>query len=297
MSIFTLPSFVLKKRQIDLGLKKMIHQQQESLLKEACLYSFFSGGKRVRPIIVLMIKEALNCPYDILDAALAIEIFHTSSLIADDLPCMDNDLLRRGIESTHVKFGETTALLTSYGLVSLAFEKIYDCAEGIRDFDENLDAFSKNAAMLCLKAAAGAAGFKGATLGQSFDMNPVIACEKDLDDLLYLKTVTLFEVSCLFGWIFGGGALSQVDQVKEMALHFGMAYQIGDDLQDLDEDLEKGKKSNFAILFGEERAEKRFNEHVLGFEKALKDLNLETAEFLAVVKFIKGFSKKKVSRS
>ena len=297
MSIFTLPSFVLKKRQIDLGLRKMIHDQQDSLLKDACLYSFFSGGKRVRPMIVLMMRDALKCRYDILDAALAIEIFHTSSLIADDLPCMDNDLLRRGVPSTHAKFGETTALLTSYGLVSLAFEKIHDCAQSIALFDPNLEIFAMNAAMLSIKIAAQSAGFRGATLGQSFDMTPVIQCEKDLDDLLYLKTVTLFEVSCLFGWIFGGGSLARLDQVKELALHFGMAYQIGDDLQDLDEDREKGKKSNFAILFGEERAEMRFNAHVIGFQKALKELDLETAEFLAVVKFIKKFSKKKVSRS
>jgi geranylgeranyl pyrophosphate synthase len=121
MSFFQLPSFLLKKRSTDLALKEFVENIKDNTsLKEAIDYSIFNGGKRIRPIIVLMLQEALNCPYSIMDAALSIELFHTASLIADDLPMMDNDATRRDKPSTHIKFGETTALLASYGLILLS---------------------------------------------------------------------------------------------------------------------------------------------------------------------------------
>lgn len=292
MSFFQLPSFLLKKRSIDQALKELVSSFADNTsLKQAIDYSIFNGGKRIRPIIVLMLQEALHCPYSIMDAAVSIELFHTASLIADDLPMMDNDSMRRDKPATHVQFGETTALLSSYGLIALAFEKIHDCAKKIVAVDSTYETFAEKVSLMALKAASFAAGLGGATLGQFFDLNPNETCS--VENLIYLKTVTLFEVTFLFGWLFAGGALEKIDEVKKLAYHFGFAYQIADDLDDYEEDLKKGKTRNFVIAFGKEKASDRFNFHLEEMKTKMNELNLITGDFKALVMFIEKYGKSK----
>jgi geranylgeranyl diphosphate synthase type II len=292
MSFFQLPSFQSKKRLIDSALSDLLEKMEEKTeLKKAVEYAFFNGGKRVRPIIVLMLQEALNCPYSLIDAALSIELFHTASLIADDLPMMDNDAFRREKPALHIQFGETTALLASYGLIALSFEKIHDCSYNIIKFDPTLSNFSNDACLKALKAASFAAGLKGATLGQYYDLFPNEGCS--IKKLIYLKTVTLFEVAFLFGWIFGGGDQKKLDEIKKLAFNFGLAYQIADDLQDYDEDLQKGKIGNYALTFGKDTAKEAFSFHLQGVKKGLQELNLNTLDFKALVSFLEMYGNKK----
>ncbi len=288
MSFFQLPSFLMKKRLIDLALKDLVNSIEDNTnLKKAIDYSFFNGGKRIRPIIVLMLQEALNCPYSLIEAALSIELFHTASLIADDLPIMDNDDFRRNKPSTHIQFNETTALLASYGLIALSFEKIHECAQSIVHFDSSLTHFAATAALNALKAASFAAGIKGATLGQFYDLFPKEECS--IEKLIYLKTVTLFEVTFLFGWLFGGGKEEKIDEVKQLAYHFGMAYQIADDLNDKDEDFNKKKGGNYAITYGIENAFEMFSFHIEQIKKGIEALNLKTVDFKSLLQFIENF--------
>lgn len=285
MSFFLLPSFILKKQKIDQALKELIDSYEENTpLKKAIEYAISNGGKRIRPIIVLMIQEALKCPYSLIDAAISIELFHTASLIADDLPLMDNDSERRNLPSTHVQFGDTVALLASYGLIALSFEKIHDCSRYIREFDEKHEKFSYKACSLALKAASYSAGFKGATLGQFYDLFPDATCE--IEKLIYLKTITLFEVTFLFGWIFAGGSISEIDEVKKLSYHLGMAYQIADDINDLEDDLKKDKKVNYAISCGIESAFDKFQFHFEEMKKGIKDLGLNTQDFDCLISFL-----------
>lgn len=103
--------------------------KEESALKNAIYFALTNGGKRLRPLIVDLVAKALNKNQNVEASLLSIEFFHTASLIADDLPCMDNDDLRREKPSLHKQFGEATALLASYGLITKGFEKIYENLE------------------------------------------------------------------------------------------------------------------------------------------------------------------------
>jgi geranylgeranyl diphosphate synthase type II len=208
-------------------------------------------------------------------------------LIADDLPMMDNDHLRRDKPSTHVQFGETTALLSSYGLIALAFEKIHDCAKKIIEVNPAYEPFAEKVSLMALKAASFAAGLNGATLGQFFDLHPKEACS--VENLIYLKTVTLFEVTFLFGWLFSGGSLDKIDEVKELSYHFGFAYQIADDLDDYEEDLKKEKTRNFVIAYGIEEATNQFSFHLEKMKTKIEELKLTTADFKALVLFIEKY--------
>ena len=288
MSFFQLPSFIQKKQKIDHALEKLIQNYDENTnLKKAIEYSFFNGGKRIRPVMVLMLQEALNCPYDIIESAVSIELYHTASLIADDLPSMDNDNLRREHPACHVRFGDTVALLASYGLIALAFEKIHDCAASIRSFNIEYSEFSADACLNALKAASFSAGIQGATLGQYYDLFPNEDCS--IEKLMYLKTVTLFEVAFLFGWYFGGGDISKVEDVKKLSYHLGMAYQIADDIQDRQSDEEKGKNCNYAIYYGLENAKEMFSFHLEEVKLGLAELKLNTEDFIALVGFLENY--------
>lgn len=247
----------------EIALKKDIEAWgEEDGLKQACRYSLLSGGKRVRPLCTLSIASALSPGLDALEAALAIEYMHTASLIIDDLPCMDNDDYRRGKLSVHKVFGETTALLASYALMNLSYEKIYRATCNLENSQIGSPLKAKEAGLVALKEASQASGLNGATGGQFLDL---FSKNKDLSiikEIFYKKTVALFEVSFLFGWLFGGGSCEFVHHIKELAGHFGMAFQIADDLEDQVQDKERGEKVNVALLIGPQKAHQLYKEEI-----------------------------------
>jgi len=229
-------------------------------LKQACQYALLSGGKRLRPILVLLIAEALGKGTVPMDAAVAIEFFHTASLIADDLPCMDNEKWRRGKLALHHAYGETIALLASYGLITAAFEKIHAASAGL----------SADICALAVKEAAVAAGLKGATSGQYYDLFPPESSLEQLQRLHHLKTGTLFETAFVFGHLFGGGDVADLDEVRKCARHFGSAFQIADDLSDEEEDT---KEKNMVLFLGKEKALVLFEEQLKLYESSLEKLS------------------------
>lgn len=209
-----------------------------SLLSEACFYALKNGGKRFRPSIVYIIAEELG-DLCVDRAALSVEFFHTASLIADDLPCMDNDAMRRGKPSLHAVYGQQTALLATYALIAAG----YDCLRMGPQTALAIEQASKNTGIL------------GATGGQFLDLMPMQVTEERLLEVLYLKTGALFELSFVLGWIFGGGDVGLLDPLKKAAYHFGLAFQIADDLDDWEQD--RGKPYNFAHFAGKKRAKER----------------------------------------
>ena len=248
--------------------------EAQSQLHVAVEYALQSGGKRFRPLIVLSVAESL----DAMPAALCVEYFHTASLIADDLPCMDDDDLRRGKPSLHKAFNETTALLSSYALICAAFEKIHKNAEMMSEKLEKRQA--DKIGMIALKQASKAAGIEGATGGQFLDLFPPGGDLDTLMEVLRLKTVTLFETAFVLGWLFGGKDIAKLDIVRKAAHHFGLAFQIGDDLADLTQD--KPGSANIAIEMGEEKAEELFYNELNGFDECLKFLDLHSAGLKAL---------------
>ncbi|MEN9343666.1 MAG: geranyltranstransferase [Chlamydiota bacterium] len=254
--------------------KSILSLGDKNKLRDACEYALTNGGKRFRPLIVLLVAEALNNGLNVYESALAVEFFHTASLIADDLPCMDNDDERREKPSLHKVYGESIALLASYALITAAFEKIHSNASVMQSAPSPFCHFSDRACVVALEAATRCSGILGATGGQFYDLFPPNQNLETVKQVIYKKTVTLFEVSFLLGWVFGGGDLSKLDKLRSASYHFGMSFQIADDLADMVQDEKNQKEMSIARLIGKERAFFCFEEEMRLFRKEMQELNI-----------------------
>jgi geranylgeranyl diphosphate synthase, type II len=259
--------------------KSILSLGEKTKLRDACEYALKSGGKRFRPLLVLLVAEALDNNLNALDAALSVEFFHTASLIVDDLPCMDNEEERRSQPTLHKIYGESIALLSSYALICAAFEKIHTNTMVMRQAKSPYKEMADAAGVIALEYAARCAGISGATGGQFHDIFPPNLSLETLRQVIYQKTVTLFEVAFAFGWVFGGGDPYRLDQVKKSAYHFGMAFQIADDLGDLAQDEKNQREINLAKHIGKERAYAVFEEELKLFKITLMELGLDTPSF------------------
>jgi geranylgeranyl diphosphate synthase, type II len=253
---------------------------EKTKLRDAVEYALTNGGKRFRPLIVLMVTEALGNDLPVSSAALSVEFFHTASLIADDLPCMDNDEERRDKPSLHKVYGETIALLASYALITAAFEMIHKNVVSLKEIAHPCSQNADYIGSLALENAAKCSGILGATGGQFLDLFPPILSLDGVKQVIYKKTVTLFEVSFVFGWMFGGGDLTKLEKVKQLAYHLGMAFQIADDLGDIAQDEKKQKEISMVHFVGKERAFAIFTEEMNLFEKKLLELDICSPSFL-----------------
>lgn len=273
-------SFFLLRDKIEKEIaKSIIGLGPKTKLRDACEYALLSGGKRLRPIITLMVAEGLGNDLDVAPSALAVEFMHTASLIADDLPCMDNEDERRDKPSVHKAFGESVAVLASYSLIFAGYEKLQENAEVMQEASPPFSGFAETVCCIALKEASIAAGIAGATMGQYLDLYPPNQNFDTIKDVLYKKTVTLFEMAFVFGWLFGGGMIGRLDEVKKCAYHFGMAFQIADDLGDLVQDEKNQREANSAKVLGKERAYKIFQKEMESFQKLLVELQISTPSF------------------
>ena len=205
-------------------------------VKEAMRYSAMAGGKRVRPLLVL--EFCRICGGDVetaLPFACAVEMVHTYSLIHDDLPCMDDDDLRRGRPSCHVKFGEATALLAGDALLSLAFETAlcdnYICSGRVKP--ENVAAAAR-----LLASASGASGMVG---GQIIDLESE-GRRVSLETLEFMhnqKTGAMICAAAQMGCVIAGAGKDRIKAAGEFARRLGLAFQIVDDILDVTGDRDK----------------------------------------------------------
>lgn len=282
METFAIYSKLMQmKSEIDVSLVKTFPKKNK--LSEAICYSLQGEGKRVRPMIVYVVAEALGHGLNVNEVAQASEFFHTASLIADDLPCMDNDDFRRSKPSLHKVFGETTALLASYALISEAFRKIYQNGETMKQGKEPFSSNAEKATLIALECASRCSGVEGATLGQFIDLFPGSQSLEEVERVIYLKTIALFEGSFVMGWVFGGGEVEKLDSVKKLAFHFGMAFQIRDDISDMEQDAKKKQHVNMALAIGEHAARKRFSKELNRAERLLHELNLHGPLFQTIL--------------
>ncbi|MFN4351816.1 MAG: polyprenyl synthetase family protein [Hylemonella sp.] len=198
-------------------------------LGEAMRYSVLDGGKRLRPLLVLAASEAVGGnERAALRAACAAELIHAYSLVHDDMPCMDNDVLRRGKPTVHVKFGEAGALLAGDALQALAFELLTPENDGVPEAMQ---------ARLCrlLAHAAGSAGMAG---GQAIDLASVglKLDETQLRQMHRLKTGALLQGSVLMGAACGGVSASERQALSDYGAALGLAFQVVDDILDVTAD-------------------------------------------------------------
>ena len=223
---------------------------------EAARYSLLAGGKRIRAILVLeFCRMCGGDPKNALDVACAIEMLHAYSLIHDDLPCMDNDDLRRGKPTNHIVFGECVATLAGDVLQAEAFGTILRSA------------LPDEARLRCATQLANAVGFDGMCGGQYLDMigEGKALSSDELDEINAKKTGALLTAACTMGVAAAGGSRAQEEAAAAYGAAVGMAFQIRDDMLDaLSSEEELGKpvgsdvaehKNTYMVLLGKEACE------------------------------------------
>jgi farnesyl diphosphate synthase len=205
-------------------------------VQEAMRYATFAGGKRLRPFLVLHCAALFGVdPTHAVRVAAAIEVLHTYSLVHDDLPCMDDDALRRGRPTTHIAFDEASAVLAGDALLTIAFEILAH------------EATHPSADVRCRLVArlAQAAGSEGMIGGQMIDMQAPDRTfgAEEIILLQRLKTGQLFEFSCEAGAILGEASLEHRECLRSYARDMGLVFQITDDLLDVTSTAEKTGKA------------------------------------------------------
>ncbi|GIS61226.1 MAG: farnesyl-diphosphate synthase [Planctomycetaceae bacterium] len=209
-------------------------------LLEAMRYSLMAGGKRLRPILVLLAAEACGAdPRDAMPAACAVEMVHTYSLIHDDLPAMDDDDLRRGQPTSHVAFGEAMAILAGDALLTRAFEIL------AADLPDPVVAAE------CCRVLASAGGSDGMVGGQVADLAATNTSPESVDDPLQVlgdihrrKTGRLLAASLELGAVVAGAEKQVRESLLDYGQQVGLAFQVADDLLDVEGDINRTGKTS-----------------------------------------------------
>jgi farnesyl diphosphate synthase len=212
--------------EVEAALERWVPDDAPAGLGQAMRYAVLDGGKRLRPLLVLAAAEAVHGqPEAALRAACAVELIHAYSLVHDDMPCMDNDVLRRGKPTVHVQYGEAQALLAGDALQALAFELLLP-DEGVLP--------AAVSARLCrlLAQAAGAQGMAG---GQAIDLASVglLLDQSALENMHRKKTGALLQASVLMGAASATVDAQTVDALADYGAALGLAFQVVDDILDV----------------------------------------------------------------
>ena len=229
---------------------------------EAVRYALLAPGKRIRPLLTLLAAVDFGAAVtDALDVACATEMVHTASLVLDDLPCMDDSRLRRGQPTVHVRYGESTAILAAVALLNQAFATVTRATR--LPFETRLALVERLSAAI---------GLDGLVTGQENDLHDRAAgtTVARLETLNHQKTSVLFEAALEIGARVAGAADRSIDELRQVAAHLGLAYQIADDLFDVSvavgpqlKDLRKDdNKPTVVSILGAERARERFSHHM-----------------------------------
>lgn len=221
-----------RERAQEVVLRLLPFENVPKALAEAMRYAVSTGGKRIRPLLVLTASEAAASdegdPEAALQAAAAIEYLHSYTLIHDDLPSMDNSSLRRGSPTVHIKYGEALAILAGDALQAHAFDVISQPTKLSPERTNNL--------VRVLAKAAGPAGVVG---GQVEDIANTPLDAERLSYIQLHKTADLFKASMLLGAIAGGGTDDEIEALGHYGEALGVAFQIIDDILDADEENEE----------------------------------------------------------
>ncbi len=255
---------ILKQKNFEASLQDRINNKLISIsndsnqIDESIAYALSNPGKRVRPLLVYLVGDALNIPKDNLDSiAIASEIIHTYSLVHDDLPCMDDDDLRRGAPTLHKKYSESTAVLAGDAMQSLAIQIILQ--------DQNL---SSDIKVMITKFLMETIGNQGMILGQALDIEfeGQQVSKDQIIHMNHLKTGLLIEFCVLAPVLI---ANTRNEDWEQIASNVGIAFQLIDDLLDLEESEENlGKATN-----KDQIKNKKSVPLVLGISETLIEIN------------------------
>jgi len=289
--IFDLNAFLTTQRDIintclENGLKKASTNDR---LSAAMNYAAMAGGKRIRPVLCLSAAGAVGGdPQVVMPLACALEMIHTYSLIHDDLPAMDDDQLRRGKPTCHIQFDEATAILAGDALLALAFEILSDPSNSLSP-ERHLNIIS-----LLAKASGGTGMVDGqmrdiSTEGKKLSLDA-------LEKLHSLKTGALIEAAVVSGAIMGGGTIGQIERLQLYAQKIGLAFQISDDILNVEGDPEvMGKaagtddskqKNTFPALIGLNASKKYAQKLIEEASSAISSFDTRSDPLRAIASYI-----------
>lgn len=287
--IFDLKNYLVQKSKYVNGLLLKYLPKDKSIISQAMRYSVLAGGKRLRPILVMLGAEMFGLkPSKIEPAICAVEFLHTYSLIHDDLPAMDNDDLRRGKPTSHKKFGESAAILAGDALLTETFNLIAK---------SNVPA---DRIVKTIKMFADYSGYKGMIAGQAEDTieagkwngKNVSFCKKKLEYIHIHKTSDLIKASLSMGAILAGAKDTDLKALEKYGHNIGIAFQIADDILDVYADKKLlGKKGSdadndkltYLRLYGKQQSEQNAKQLIQDAKKAISKFknNREVLESLA----------------
>ncbi len=270
-------------------LKRFIKKQKKSELIIPMKYGLFSGGKKIRSKILIDIGSLFKLNYNsLIIIGSAVECIHAYSLIHDDLPCMDNDLIRRGKPSTHVKFGESTAVLAGNSLLTMAFEILSH--EGLRVPEKTkinlINKISESSGHL------GIAG--GQYLDLSYEHKKV--SKKKIVEMEIKKTGKLFTFCCVAPLILKNKSKKEIQKFENIGAKIGLLFQLADDLIDhkgsflsagkkTGKDKKKGKATLISLL-GYKNTVKYANNLILKINREIKEYGTNSKNLSKTLEYI-----------
>lgn len=249
---------IQKANSVNKALDYAVSLRDPQKIHEAMRYSLLAGGKRVRPVLCIAACELVGGDESkAMPSACAVEMIHTMSLIHDDLPCMDNDDLRRGKPTNHKVFGEDVAVLAGDALLAFAFEHIATATKGV----------PPSRIVRVIGELAKAIGAEGLVAGQVVDIASEGLADVGLEHLEFIhahKTAALLEGSVVLGAILGGGSNEEVEKLRNFARCIGLLFQVVDDILDVTKSSkELGKTAGKDLV-----ADKTTYPKLMGLEKS-----------------------------
>lgn len=276
---------------VDQALDRWVPPESEdpSAIHRAMRYSLFAGGKRIRPLLAMAAAHAVSdAPAGIESAACALELIHTYSLIHDDLPALDNDDLRRGRPTCHKVFGDAMAILAGDALLTLAFEVL-----------SKIEWLSAERRVELIRELAIASGTVGGMIGgqvNDLEGEGKFPTAHLLDSIHRAKTGALLRASVRMGGIYAGADHHQLKALTRFGEHIGLAFQIVDDVLDVEQPSEalgktagkdaKQKKITFPAVYGIERSREMAEQERLQAHLALKDFDDRAGRLLELAELI-----------
>ncbi|VFQ75433.1 unnamed protein product [Cuscuta campestris] len=247
-----------KATSVNKALEGAILLKEPLKIHESMRYSLLAGGKRIRPMLCLAACDLVGGDEEAaMPAACAVEMVHTMSLIHDDLPCMDNDDLRRGKPTNHKIYGEDVAVLAGDALLALAFEHIATATKGV----------SPGRILRAIGELANCVGSEGLVAGQVVDLCSQGVSDVGLEQLEFIhlhKTAALLEGSVVLGAILGGGGDEEIEKLRKFARNIGLLFQVVDDVLDVTKSSEElGKTAGKDLV-----ADKVTYPKLIGIEKS-----------------------------
>jgi geranylgeranyl pyrophosphate synthase len=248
--------------KIEQKLTQLLKRKKPDSLYDACRYSLESGGKKLRPMLVLLSAKAVGGKFtQVYNAALAVELLHTFTLVHDDI--MDNSLKRRGKETVYKRYDYNTAILAGDILAAIAFETLLmDCKNNSR---EVISAFTKGLITVC----------EGQGLDKEFELKVDVSLEQ-YREMIYKKTAALIEMCCNISSLLCNAKKNHVDQLTAFGKNLGIAFQIQDDLLDI-----IGDENEFGKVIGSDLIEGKKTYLLLkAINKADEDLKNELMKII-----------------